>query len=101
MDRFSLVVAISVCPIARNRRLRPNSFDWTLLVNEHIANIGIPLDVFAVLQFYDFLRFEIVRVYGSLQTSLLCVGELSGGGSVAVVVGVSDRGQVVFSEVAY
>ena len=31
-------------------------------------------------------------VFGSLQTSLLCrVGELAGGGSVAVAVGVSDR----------
>ena len=39
-----------------------------------------------------FLRFEAFSVIGSLRTSLLCImGELAGGGSVAVAVGVSDR----------
>ena len=44
--------------------------------------------------FNDFLRFCLGLVFGSLQTSLLCiVGELAGGGSVAVAVavGASDR----------
>ena len=37
-------------------------------------------------------RLEDVLVFGSLQTSPMCiVGELAGGGSVAVTVGVSDR----------
>ena len=40
----------------------------------------------------DYLRFNKFLVFGSLQTSLLCiVGELAGGGSVTVAVGVSDR----------
>ena len=39
----------------------------------------------------DFLCFEIFRVFGSLQTSLLgIVGELAGGGCVALTVGDSD-----------
>ena len=39
--------------------------------------------------------FEFVWVFWSLQTNLLCiVGELAGGGSVAVAVGVSDRLQL-------
>ena len=32
--------------------------DWTLLFEEHIDNIGISLDVFAVFRFGDFLLFE-------------------------------------------
>ena len=32
--------------------------DWRLLVKEHIAKIGIPLDVFAVLPFQKNLHFE-------------------------------------------
>ena len=44
--------------------------------------------------FNDFLCFEKNWVFGSLQTSLLCiVRELAGGGSVAVAVGVRDRRQ--------
>ena len=39
-----------------------------------------------------FQRFDIFLVLGSLQTSQLCImGELVGGGFVAVAVGVSDR----------
>ena len=42
-------------------------------------------------RFGDFVRCEMFLGFGSLQTSLLCiVGELAGGGSVAVDVGVSD-----------
>ena len=46
-----------------------------------------------VLQFkYFLLCFAIFRVLGSLQTSLLCImGDLAGGGSVAVAIGVSGR----------
>ena len=46
--------------------------------------------MFAVLMIQ--FSFYIFCVFGSLQTSLLCiVGELAGGGSVAVADGVSDR----------
>ena len=41
--------------------------DWRLLVEECIANIGIPLDVLCIM------------------------GELAGGGSVALAVSISDR----------
>ena len=45
--------------------------------------------------FHDFLRSELFWGFGSFCTSLLCiVGELAGGGSVAVAVGVTDRLQV-------
>ena len=55
--------------------------DWRLLVEEHIANIGIPLYIFGYIPFH---------VSGSLQTSLLCIiGELAWEGSMAVAV--SDR----------
>ena len=46
---------------------------------------------FWLLQFQYFLAFREKKV-GSLQTSLLCtVGKLAGGGSLDVVVGISDR----------
>ena len=65
-------------------------FPGGLLVEEHIANVGIPLDIFKFLSFHFFLW-----VFGSLQTSLLCImGELAGEGSVALAVAVSDRLQV-------
>ena len=39
-----------------------------------------------------FFVLKIVRVFGSLRTSLLYImGELAEGGSVAIAVGVSDR----------
>ena len=40
-----------------------------------------------------FWRFEKkFQVFGSLQSSLLCImGELAGGGSVAKAVGITDR----------
>ena len=61
--------------------------DWRPLVEERIANVGVPL----VLGYNDFWRLEFFHVLGSLQTSLLCiVGELAGEGSAAVAVGVSD-----------
>ena len=34
--------------------------DWRHLVEERIANIGIPLDISSFCRFDDFLRFEIV-----------------------------------------
>ena len=84
---------MSVCPIAHNRQLRPKGFDWRLLVYELFANIGIPLDNSAVLTIAKKENcVKKIQVFGSLLTSLLCiVGELSGGGSVAVAVGISDR----------
>ena len=57
-----------------------------------IAYIGIPADVLSFCRFNDFMRFDIFSGFKSLRSSLLCiVGELAGGGSVAVAVGVSDR----------
>ena len=92
---LKVVVTMFVYPIAHNRRLCQKGFSLSLLVEERIANIGIPLDVFGFLQFWWFLRFEFVQVFGSLQTSLmLIVGESAGGGYVAVAVGVSNRWQV-------
>ena len=64
--------------------------DWSLLVDEHIANIGIALEVFFIL--IIILCFEYKSVFRFLQTSLMCImGELAGGGSVAAAFGVSDR----------
>ena len=62
------------------------------MVEERIANIGIPLDIFFFLLFPCFFCvLKPIWVFGSLRTSLLClIGELAGGGSVAVAVGVSD-----------
>ena len=67
--------------------------NWRLLVKEYITNIGIPLDILSFCRFDDFWRLKLFLVFGSLQTSLLCIimGELAGGGFVAVAVGVSDR----------
>ena len=70
--------------------------DWRLLVEEHIANIGIPLDHFGFLVLRIFLRFYFTLLsFLSLRASLLyIIGELPWGGSVAVAVGFSDRWQV-------
>ena len=71
--------------------------DWRLLVKECIANIGIPLDpwTFIFCRFDVFFAFDFFSsVLGSLQTGLLCIlGELQGGGyvAVAVTVCISDR----------
>ena len=68
--------------------------DWRLLVEERIANIGIPLDILGFCCFKDFLRLEIFWVFGFLRTSVLCIiGELAGGGSV-------DVGLCIFSSAA-
>ena len=46
--------------------------------------------IFAVSMIFGVLKF--VQVLGSLLTSLLCImGELAGGGTVTVAVGVGDR----------
>ena len=69
-----------------------NWVDWRLLVEEHIANIGIHLEIFCV--FFSFNDFWVLNFLGfaSLQTSLLCImGELAGGQSVARAVSVSDK----------
>ena len=66
--------------------------DWRLLVKEHITYIGIPLEFFWLFLLNDFLCFEIVMVFLSLQTSLLCIGgHLAGGGSLAGAVATSER----------
>jgi hypothetical protein len=54
--------------------------DWRLLVKEHTANIGIPLDVLGLMFF-----FLNVWVFANEPTVH------SGGGFVAVAVGVSYR----------
>ena len=48
-----------------------------------IANIGISLDIFTVVAVFMFFYFFLF--------SMFTVGELPGGGSVAVTVGVSKR----------
>ena len=64
--------------------------DWTLLVKELNANVGIPLDVYAISNTFCVCNFFLL-ILASSQTSLLCiVCELARGGSVAVAVGVSD-----------
>ena len=67
--------------------------DWRLLVEERIAKFGITIEVLRV--FVVSMIFWVLKcflIFGSLQTTLLCImGELAGGGSVAVAVGVSDR----------
>ena len=65
--------------------------DWRLLVKEHIANIGIPLDIFRiVIVFIIFCVLTFFWSFVSCWSSLLCImGELAGGGSVALAVRVS------------
>ena len=70
-----------VCVLSRKPRL---AVDWRLLVEECIANI---------VQLLDFFWFFAVLmvIFGSLQTSRLCImGELAGGGSLAVAFGVNN-----------
>ena len=63
--------------------------DFRFLVKELITNIGISLDRFFVVMTTFVIFFGDFRF---LQTILLCiVGELAGGGSVGMAVGVSDR----------
>ena len=77
-----------VCVPSRKTRF---PVDWRLLVKYCIANIGIPLDIYFFSDFFYVCNFFLL-VSGSLQTSLLCIiGELAGGGSVAVVFGVIDK----------
>ena len=78
-----------VCVPSRKPRFQ---LDRRLLVEERIANIGMPLDFFGFLLFQLFFVFYFFGVFGSLQAKLLCImGELVGAGSVAVAVCVSDR----------
>ena len=69
--------------------------DWRFLVEESNAIIGISQSLFVVLKvLIIFQVWKPFRVVESLKTRLLClVGELAGGGSVAVDVGVSDKRQ--------
>ena len=78
---------MSVRPIMSSRCLSPHVVDWRLLVKEHFAYIG---NSGHDCRFALLINFCLVL--GSLRTSLLyMVGELAGGGSVTVAVGVSDR----------
>ena len=63
--------------------------DWRLLVKERICIIGISLkNIWCFFLLWCFSEFWIFWVFGPLHTSLLClVGELAGGGAVAVAVG--------------
>ena len=64
---------------------------WETFGRRAIANIGIPIDVFFAVSMI-FLVLTFFLVFGSLQTSLLClVGDLAGRESVTVANGVSDR----------
>ena len=66
-----------VCAVPENLL----TVDWRLLVKKRIAYMGIPLGVPGFCCF----------LFLYLKTSLLCImGELAGGGSAAVAVGVSD-----------
>ena len=84
---FSLSVTMSVscvcvCVSAPSRKtLFP--VNWRLLIDECIANRGIPLNIFCFYCFNDFCVFlnTFSGIFGSLQTSLLSiVGALAGGG---------------------
>ena len=70
--------------------------DWRLLVEEHIAYIGILLHIFCLSLWWFFtLAIFFPWVLGSLQTSLLCIiGQLTWVESVSVADGLSDRWQV-------
>ena len=68
------------------------SVNWRLLIEECIANIGIPLDFLCFCHFNDFWCFVIFPGFWVLANSLLCImGELAGGWYVAVALAVSDR----------
>ena len=72
---------VSVCAIMANHL----PVDWRPLVNEHIANIGIPLyliDEILDFEFFDdFWALNFFGVCGSLPTSLVCImRELAGEG---------------------
>ena len=71
------VSSVCVCPsVCLSVTLRKPRFlvDWRLLVEEHVANIGITLDFFLDICFFDdFSHFVIFRVLGYFQTSLLCI----------------------------
>ena len=87
---------MSVCRVSVPSQKTRFPVDWRLLVEECIANSGIPLDIFRSFLFQWLFSFCIfLCFFGSLRTSLLCIsGELEGGGSAAVAVVVSDRWQV-------
>ena len=64
--RFSLVVAMSVRPIAWNRCLRPNGLSLQLLVEDCVANIDKPLQIYGFFQFWWFLAFGIFSGFSGL-----------------------------------
>ena len=65
--------------------------DWRLRVKEHITHFGKPLYIFFYFSII-FLRFKFFSRIGVFANKpFVDSGELAGGGSVAVAVGVSDR----------
>ena len=64
----------------------------SLLVKERKAKTGKTLNMFKILLFPNLFCVQKLLGFGSLRTSLLYImGELYGGGSVAVAIAVSDR----------
>ena len=90
--RFGLKSAISVSCVCVCHRGNPASQCSELAI---FCRRAYPLDGFRFLLFQKKMCFKFVCVFGSLQTSLLCIiGELAVGGPVAVAVGIRDRWQV-------
>ena len=81
---------MSVCLF--HYQLCPKGLNWILLVEEHITNTAIPLDILRFCSFHDFLRFEFfVGFWVFANQPTVHSVELAVGGSVAVGVGVMDR----------
>ena len=84
----------SVCECVSSQKTR-FPVDWGLLVEECIAYIGIPLDIFRFLLFqYFFLRLKIfLDIWLFANQATVHNGVVSRGGctSVAVAVGASDK----------
>ena len=81
-----MCVSVFVCHCGKP----PLPVDWRLLVKGRFAYIDIPLEISGFLLFR--LIFGFQSYFEFLLTSLLCImGEIEGGGSVAVAVGISDR----------
>ena len=67
--------------------------DWRVLVKDNFDKVFILLDVFCFCCLNDFWQFDFfLFLFFYLQPGLLCLmGELAGGGSVAVAVSVCDK----------
>ena len=71
--------------------------DWTLLVKERIANIGIPLDIIGFLLFHRFVVVSMIVCVKKMgfwffaNRPTVHNGGVSGGRVFGVAVGVSDK----------